>query len=236
METSGVVANRSHDGVLWAHNDSGGGAEVVALGLDGGDLGRVQIGDARNVHWEDIALLAGRPGEPDRLLVADIGDNPGGGSRTTQPVRVFRFDGPRDAEALLAEPVTGDAFLVSKQTDGFAAGVYRIPAAVISAPSATGRVTTLEREGDVAATAGALVTGGDISADGTEVVLRTYAAVLVWDRDPARSVAETLGGSRTCSVPVLEIQGEVVAVLVDGSGLVTVPEGARAAVLVRRGS
>jgi hypothetical protein len=260
-ETSGVVASRTHDGVLWAHDDSGGGAEVFALGLDGSDRGRVEVSGAGNVDWEDIALLPGRPGAPDRLLVADIGDNPGGGSRTAQPVRIHRFDepappgagataasdravsfdvayadGPRDAEALLADPLTGDVFVVSKQWDGAPAGVYRIPASVVSAPTGPGRVITLDRVGEVATSAGALVTGGDVSADGTAVVLRTYAAVVVWDRDPTGSVADALAGPPACSVPVLELQGEAVAVTADGSGFVTIPEGPHASVLVWRGS
>ena len=147
--------------MLWAHNDSGGGAEVFAVGLDGSDQGRVELDGADAVDWEDIALVAGADGGPDRLLVADIGDNPGGGARTTAPVRLYRVDepaapgpgatgsagpvtsidltyadGPRDAEALLADPLTGDVFVVSKQWDGSGAGVYVVPAAAVSAAGA----------------------------------------------------------------------------------------------------
>ena len=175
--------------MLWAHNDSGGGAELFAVGLDGADRGRVEVVGAGAVDWEDIALLAGADGAPDRLLVADIGNNPGSGSRSSRPVRLHLIDepvapgpgstdstgpvtsvdlayadGPRDAEALLADPLTGDVLVVSKQWDGAGAGVYAVPAATFSA--AAPAPVTMARVATVGATEGSLVTGGDISADG----------------------------------------------------------------------
>jgi len=258
VETSGIVASRTHESVLWAHNDSGGGPEVFAVGLDGADLGRVDLAGADSVDWEDIAILPGSGGGPDQLLVADTGDNPGSGSRTSQPVRLYRVDepsapglgavgaagpvtpidlsyadGPRDAEALLVDPLTGDAFVVSKQWDGAAAGVYLVPAAVVSTAAAAGPVT-VERAATASGTEGSLVTAGDISPDGRAVVLRTYTDLRIWDRDPASTVGETVNGAPTCVVSLLERQGEAVAVLADGSGLVTVSEGGGAPVLVRR--
>ncbi len=257
VEVSGIVASRSQPGVLWAHNDSGGGAELFAVGLDGADRGRVEVVGAGAVDWEDIALLAAAGGATDRLLVADIGNNPGSGSRSSRPVRLHLIDepvapgpgstdstgpvtsvdlvyvdGPRDAEALLADPLTGDVLVVSKQWDGAGAGVYAVPAATFSV--AGPELVTMARVATVGATEGSLVTGGDISADGRAVVLRTYSAVIVWERDPAATVAETLSGAPTCTVTVIEPQGEAVAVLADGSGLVTVSEGEGAPVLVRR--
>ncbi len=257
LEVSGVVASRSQAGVLWAHNDSGGGAEVFAVGLDGSDRGRVELAGAKAVDWEDIALVAGVDGGPDRLLVADIGDNPGSGSRRSQSARLYRVDEPtvpgagatasagpvvaidvsyadgaRDAETLLADPLTGEVVVVSKEWGGSGAGVYVVPAAAVSADASA--PVTMARAATVDATEGKLVTGGDVSADGRAVVLRTYTDVIVWDRDPAASVAETLAGAPACTVAVIEPQGEAVAVLADGSGLVTVSEGEGAEVRVRR--
>jgi hypothetical protein len=259
VEASGVVASRSQPGVLWLHNDSGGGAELFAVGLDGTDRGRVEVVDVDAVDWEDIALLAGTGGVPDRLVIADIGNNPGSRSRRSRPVRLHLVDeptapgpgasgstgsvsavdltyadGPRDAEALLADPVTGDGLVVSKQWDGTGAGVYVVPAATFSV--AAPEPVTMARAATVGVTEGSLVTGGDITADGRAVVLRTYSAVLVWERDPTVTVAETLGAAPTCTVAVDEPQGEAVAVLADGSGLVTVSEGEAAPVRVRRAS
>lgn len=74
-ETSGLAASRRADGVLWAHNDSGGDPALYALGTDGRFLGSVWLAGADNIDWEDMAsfTLGGRA----YLLVADTGDNRG---------------------------------------------------------------------------------------------------------------------------------------------------------------
>ncbi len=257
VETSGLVASRRLPGVLWAHNDSGGGPELFAVGLDGADLGQIRLEGAPAVDWEDIALLPGRAGSEDRVVVGDIGDNLGAGTRMDDPIHLYLVDEPvapgvgrtrsvggvtavelayadgaRDAETVMADPDTGDVFVVSKQWDGAPAGVYRVPADTLTSPAAP---ATMERVASVAGTEGTLVTGGDVSDDGRAVVLRTYTDVRIWDRVPARSVPETLTAPPTCVLAVIEPQGEAVAVLPDGSGLVTVSEGAAATVHVRRG-
>ncbi len=259
METSGLVASRRLPGVLWAHNDSGGGPELFAVGVDGADLGRIRLVGASAVDWEDIALLPGQAGSVDRVVVGDIGDNLGAGARADDPIHLFLVDEPvapgaghtqsvggvtavelayadgaRDAETVLADPGTGDVFVVSKQWDGTGAGVYRVPPGTLSSAGSPGGPATMERVATVAGTDGTLVTGGDVSEDGRAVVLRTYTDVRIWDRDPAQSVPETLTDPPRCTLPVIEPQGEAVAVLADGSGLVTVSEGAAATVHVRR--
>ena len=92
-ETSGLVASRAHPGVLWAHDDSGGAPEVVAIDLDGADHGSVAVTGAEAFDWEDIALLPGADGGPDRLVVGDIGDN-FGRIRQGAPIRLYVVDEP----------------------------------------------------------------------------------------------------------------------------------------------
>lgn len=73
--------------------------------------------------------------------------------------------------------------------------------------------------------AGQLVTGGDVSPDGSLVALRTYGQVLVWDRAPGQSVADALAG-RACQAPApAELQGEALAFTPDGRGYATLSEG-----------
>ncbi len=252
-ETSGIVASRAHPGVLWAHDDSGGAAEVVAAGLDGDDRGRVAVAGATAVDWEDIALVPGVDGAPDRLVLADIGDNFGRSRAEADPVLLYVVDEPvppgpgatgeavpaesfhliyadgaRDAETLLADPRTGDLFVVSKQWDGTRAGAYRVPAGVLDRP---GAVLTMTRDADVGDTAASLVTGGDVAPDGSMIALRTYADIRLWDRSDDETVDEALAGPPVCTIPVDEPQGEAVAFTADGRGLVTVSEGAGAPVL-----
>lgn len=160
---------------------------------------------------------------------------PDGGSsvaRTTEPAVAFPVeyaDGPRDAEALLADPVTGDVFVISKQWDGSPTGLYRLPAEVVEADAAPAETTIMERVADVAgsdAVAGpGLITGADISPDGTLVALRTYGSVILWDRHLDATVAETLSTPPTCTRPLVEPQGEAVAFAPASDALVTISEG-----------
>jgi hypothetical protein len=241
-EVSGIALSRQSEGVLWAHNDSGGAAEVFAVGLDGADRGRVAIEGVEAFDWEDMALAPG-PDGADRLYLGDIGDNNGardeivvhrlaeppvppagiaaGTTAGAEPLTLTYADGPRDAETLLADPSTGDLLVVSKQWDGGAVGVYRVPA-----EATPGTPVAMERVGDVPALAGEMVTGGDVSPDGSLVALRTYFGVQVWDRGAGQTVADALAGE-PCDAPApFEVQGEALAFTPDGRGYVTIAEGA----------
>lgn len=249
VEASGLVASRENADVLWSHNDSGGAPEVFALEEDGTDRGRFTLQGAEAVDWEDIALGpgddSGSDEQGDMIYLGDIGDNneqrpsvtvyrapeptlrPGAAGGTITGVEAIDLtyaDGPHNAEALLTDPVTGDLFIVTKVVTG-TAGAYRIPAG-----SGPGAPVTMARAGDVGVPAGSLVTGGDVSPDGSLVALRTYSAVLLWDRAEGQTVAEALAG-RPCEAPrPVESQGEAVAFTADGKGYVTVSEGAHPAV------
>ena len=74
VETSGIAESRENDGLIWAHNDSGGNPELFAVGMDGSDHGRWAVPGAQAVDWEDMARGHGDEGV-DRLYMADIGDN-----------------------------------------------------------------------------------------------------------------------------------------------------------------
>jgi hypothetical protein len=236
-EVSGVAASRRNDGVLWMHDDSGGDPEVFAVGLDGAPRGSYLLEGAEATDWEDMAS------GPDDLYLGDIGDN----TSQRDGVTVYRVaeptltgagdageqamggvealtltyaDGARDAETLLADPVSGDLFVVSKQWDGAPAGVYRIPA-----DPPAGATVAMERVGDAAVPDGELATGGDVSADGSLVAIRTYQSVLLWDRAPDQTVAEALAGEPCKGAATAELQGESVAFLPSGEAYVTVSEG-----------
>ena len=239
-EGSGIATSRANAGIVWSHNDSGGQPEVFAIGEDdGADRGRWKLAGATAVDWEDIARGPG-PGGVDMLYLADIGDNlaarasvtvyrareprvgPGKAGGTIDGVEALTLryaDGPHDAEALLADPVSGDLVIVTKTADG-TSGAYPIPRG-----AAPGRTITLQRAASVAVPKGELVTSGDVSPDGSLVALRTYRTVLVWDRAEGRSVAQALTG-HPCEAPApSERQGEALAFMPDGEGYVTLSEG-----------
>jgi hypothetical protein len=238
-ELSGLVASRSHPGVLWTHNDSGDSARLLAVTTSGRTVAEVSLTGARNVDWEDIAT-----GPAGALLVGDIGDNLGERAsvvvyrvpepRVSAPVRSsvavaaryeLRYpDGARDAEALLFDRASGAIVIVTKSFGGDAR-VY-----VARRPSSR-RVTTLRRSGTLALGAGEAVTAGDVSADGSTIALRTYDRAFVWRRRPGETVAAALRRPRCGADAHLlrEGQGEALALTGDGRAFFTVPEGRRAA-------
>jgi hypothetical protein len=223
-ELSGLVLSRSHRGVLWTHNDSGGLPQLLAIGLDGRLRGKLGLMGATNVDWEDIAAAGGS------LYVGDIGDNLA--QRPTIAVyrvserslsgwsQAERFtlrypDGAHDAEALLVDPSNGQFVVVTKSLSG-SASVY------------VGRAA-LRRAGRVRLGNALQVTAGDVSADGRTVVLRTYDRVFVWKRRRGESLASVFR-RRPCTARadlLVEGQGESVALTRDGRAFYTVPEGRR---------
>lgn len=247
IEISGVVASRAHPGVLWVHNDSGGEPAVTALSDTGADLGTYAVPDATATDWEDIA--AGPGPEPGRsyLYVADIGDNgaardsvqvhrvpepdeaPNGddGQFVEDEVLTLRYPGgPVDAEALLVDPRSGDLVVVGKRAT--AAPVFAASADALAGGGDVDlrQVATLD-EAPVGAPPGPLgpVTGGDVSPDGSVVLLRTYLSVAAYAR-PDGAPIEAAFTSTPCAAPqVSEPQGEALGFLSDGSAYVTISEG-----------
>ncbi len=237
-ELSGLVRSRSQPGVLWTHNDSGDRARLLAVGDDGRLRGEFTVPGAVNVDWEDIAIR-GRT-----LYIADIGDNVAArtsvtvyrvaeprvadGARSTAPATPIELRyprGPRDAEALLVDPVSGSLVIVEKRFDG-RSGVY-----VADRPTG-GAVSTLRMSGRLSLGLAELVTAADVSADGRTLALRTYTTLLVWSRRRGESVAAALR-RRPCASDVDfegEGQGEALALSGSGRSAYTVPEGTRPAI------
>jgi hypothetical protein len=224
-EVSGVVESRAHRGVLWVHNDSGDRARVFAIDEHGTTLRQYALTGASAIDWEDIAI------DGTTLYLGDIGDN--GGTRDdivvyraaepdpgtgTAPLAATALhlvypDGAHNAEALLADPVTHDLFVVTKDLSG-QSSVYR---------HTTG--STLVKVATLDLGIGQLVTAGDIAADGTVIVLRTYGAVFVWSRRGNESVADALGRA-PCRAPApRQQQGEAIGLDADGRGFVALSEG-----------
>jgi hypothetical protein len=253
-ETSGLAASRTTPGLLWAHDDSGGDATVHAVGADGGDRGTYRLDGVEARDWEDMARGPGAEGAPDVLYLADIGDNRGtwdnvGVYRVPEPAapdaagaapiagaEIVRFtyaDGPRDAEALIADPVTGDLIVLEKALLGGSVGAYVVPASAPWGPPGDRDavpIVTAERAADVGLDLGQIVTGADASSDGSLLAVRTYTDVWVWDRAPDETVPEALAGEPCRAPSAPEAQGEAIAVDPDGRGYTTVSEGAHPAV------
>ncbi len=136
-EISGLVASRRYPGILWVHNDGSDG-RLYALRTNG-QVAAVFKLPAPVQDLEDIAIGPGREAGTSDLYLGDIGDNDASrrsiavhrlpepelpsGPVSGKPGALARMesfalaypDGGHDAEALLADPLTGDLFVVTKE-------------------------------------------------------------------------------------------------------------------------
>jgi hypothetical protein len=252
IEVSGLAASRKSPGVLWVHNDSGNPARLYALAVDGRDLAEFDVLGAGCVDWEDIAIGPGPAGGESYLYIADVGTNvtardviviyriPEPDVKPDQaPARgkihgaaAFELVYPKgtsfDAETLMVDPQGGDLYLVTKSRKG-PSEVYRAPAPLTPGRRTLEHVASLEL-GRWFVRGSRLATAGDISPDGTLVMIRTYTDAYLWVRTAGTSIA---GALRTppCNVPLaLETQGEAIGFTPSGRGYYTVSEGLFSAV------
>lgn len=240
LECSGVAASRANAGVLWTHNDSPDIKRLFAISPLGTELAQFILPAASQVDWEDIAIGPGPAPAQDYLYVGDIGDNASARAsvvvyRVAEPmvdsmittgtanlagVEAFTLaypDGPRDAETLMADPQTGDFYIVQKVVAA-SAGLYRKPAPHVAGASVLVRVATINP--------GLAATGGDISPTGDSILIRTYGGAKFWPRPLAGNLWDAFAGPPAQVALISEPQGESIGFADDESGFYTLSEGA----------
>ncbi len=240
-EASGLAASRKNPGVLWTHNDSGGENAIYAMDVHGRHLGVYRLAGARVRDWEDMAIGPGpSPGEY-YVYVGEIGDNSQRYDtkyiyRVPEPVvstdqapldtvlydveRVaFSYpDGLHNAETLMVDPVTGEIFVVSKESPSI---VYRLPSGATFSTVPTTRVDTLEV---VARLPFSTAVAGDICPHGREMLIKTYDRIFYWRREVGESWQEALAEQPSIVPYIPEPQGEAVCWAADDSGYFTLSE------------
>jgi hypothetical protein len=246
-ESSGIVASRCNENVLWTHNDSGDDAFIYALNKQGEKLGTWKIAGAKNNDWEDIAQFKNEMGEC-FLYIGDIGNNERLKSemtiyfvkepqvsgadkfssqknpRLTEAAKAIRFDYPdgrHDAETLLVHPQMGDIYVLSKSLSS-ASGVYKLPKNYD-----LNKTNRLEKIANfsVPAFPDGFLTGGDISPDGKRVIICDYfAAYEIVLPDKAKSFDE-IWREKPLIVELGErAQGEAVGYSADGKSIFATSE------------
>ncbi|XP_052761671.1 uncharacterized protein LOC128204300 [Mya arenaria] len=248
-ETSGICASRRYKDVLYTHNDSGGLNRIFALnGTSGDHLLTIYIEGATHQDWEDIAY--GPCGTSSSaggycIFVADTGGNAGGLANT-----IFRIAEPQvdfslnigselnvpldstlkfswdqyDCETIMVDE-QGEVYVISKVMSWNQPKLAHLPR---HAWGTNQRVNvsmgvflpelTSNRDNP---------TAGDISPDGTEVLLKTYQQVLYWhvpDRDYFRHMARR----PAVLLYIRERQGEAVCWDAASTGYYTLGEDVNA--------
>ncbi len=253
-ELSGLLDSRAHPGVFWAHNDSGDAAAVYAFSHTGRHLGAYVLDGIIAEDWEDMAFGPGPDPERDYLYIGDFGNN----GLYRGSLMIYRIAEPEvdplqepqevmvgevdsfslayplapavvyDCETLLVDPLSGDIYLVTKdssnpQLENGTGHVFRKAAPHIYGEEALlEEVTTLFFAKGLAG----MITAGDVSLDGNEILIRSYMETRLWRRLPGEALHEAFTRAY-CAVPaVFEIQGEAIAFAADGTGYYTASEAA----------
>ena len=259
-ESSGLVVSRRQPGVLWTHNDSGDAPNLYAIDAAGKLLATFTVAGAEAVDWEDmssgpcLADLASSGDAPVCLYLADIGDNNRQrqwltvyvvvepsleASTRTVASRSFRFrypDGPENAEAL-AVLQDGEVTIISKGNGG-KIGFFRLRAEAVARAAMSGETLLAEYAGDTGirpdGEIGRLVTGADVSPDGTTLAIRTYYEVFFFHAVKDHNVVRWRDSGKRCFLGDAESQGEAIAYLDRDTLLLTSERGRGAAGLIHR--
>ncbi|WP_128547988.1 PE-PGRS family protein [Larkinella soli] len=232
-EASGIAASRTMNNRLWVQEDSDTPVQINLMTTDGKLVKRFPLPGISNRDWEDLAIGPGPQNGVSYLYLADIGDN----LKKNDVSYIYRFpepknenegvsgierisfrysDGPRDAEALLLDPQTRDLWIVTKSEEKVR--MYRLPY-----PQSTGDVMRADYQGELPLN---LITGGSVSSDGQEILLKSYIGTYHWRRKDGQTLADAMQKSsyKTLAAEQLGLQGEAVCFDKDNKGYYTLPE------------
>jgi len=234
-EISGVAASRINPGVLYIHNDSGNTNQVFITNGAGANIGTLTLTPVGNRDWEDIAVGPGPVAGVNYIYVGDIGDN----HLQNPSVMIYRFpepdltgltapvsinisqvdiielkypNGPHNAETLMVDPVTRDIFIATKASNISQIFTAKYPQSITSATVMTPVVQIYMDH----------ATGGDISPDGTEILIRSNQLIWYWKLPAGTGIsAGLLTAPEVAPYANNEPQGEGICFAADGSGYYT---------------
>jgi hypothetical protein len=222
-EISGIADSKSTPGSIWGHEDSGRPPQLYMIKHDGTVSKTIFIKGVSNRDWEDMALSG------NEIFIGEIGDNaaiypsyriykfqePDTSTDTVTQVETINFtypDGSHDAEAFIVDPITRDIFIITKRDDP--SRIYKL-----AYPYSDNNVLTL---------VGSLpymgVVSAAISADGKEIIVKTYTGLAYYKRIPGETIAQALTKNFTRLFYTIEPQGEAISFARNGNGFFTISE------------
>ena len=235
-EASGLMPCSYRSDWLYAHNDGGDYNRYFILDTTGKHIKSVIVPYSGNRDMEDMAIDHKPIDGHTYLYLGDIGDNDGkypeikiyrfkeevftnnGRDTTTEKAETYTFvypDGPRDAEAMFVDPWTHHLYIFTKRDSRTRIYKARYPF------DAT-KTTTLEK---VAQLPFSGVVGGDISADGKNIVLKTYLQTFLWERNDAETIVSAFSRPPKMLPYKFEKQGEAFCWSTNAQRYYTISEG-----------
>lgn len=235
-ESSGIADSKANPGYLWVVEDSGNPPEIRTVQHDGSVGKSILLTGAVNRDWEDMALANGPENNKQYLYIADIGDN----NQNHTDYAIYRFeepllssgsvdrfdkitftypDGSHDAEAILVDGNSKDIYIITKRDAK--SRVYRL-----AYPQQTG--ASAEASFDLALEYNGVVSAAQ-SADGSEIILKTYTSLFYYTRKAGESITDALKRGGKSIAYQLEPQGEAVAFANKNNGFFTLSEKGPAA-------
>ncbi len=224
-EISGIADSKRNPGYIWGQEDSGHPPQLCLIKHDGTLVKRIYIKGASNRDWEDMTLAG------NEIFIAETGDNaqtyteygfykfpePALTTDTVIGAQKIRFryaDGSHDAEAFLVDPDSKEIYIITKRDKP--SRLYKI-----AYPYSFTDVNTAEL---VASLPYSGVVGAAISADGKEIIIKTYPALFYYTRKPGESVEQSIQKEYTKLAYKMEPMGEAVTFAADNSGFFTLSE------------
>ncbi len=244
-EVSGVAVSQLHQNILYVHNDSGDSSRFFAINTEGKLITTYYFkaklnGFAGVLDCEDIAVGAGPEKGQSYIYLADIGDN----FKWRSQVQVYRFkepalqptadtltaavlnltypDGKHDAETILVDPLGKLLYIISKREDSV--GVFSCALNFKNKDNAVlqqhGKLH-FDNKGKIN-----WIVSGAISADGTQVLLKSLTHVYYWKRQGNEPIYTTLQRNPVIQTAfVSHGQEEGIAFSPDGNSYYVTAEG-----------
>ena len=248
-EASGLVSSRKNVGSLWAHNDSGDQNRIFLIDSYGKGKREFKLLGAENRDWEDMGIVSEADGSA-TIYLADFGDNNANYSsyslywckepvvdsntplaNTITQVSKLTFtlsDGARDMECLLVDQKTKDIFIISKRENS--KRLYKIAASSVVA-GGTAKAEFIRElnfskpiSTDARLITAAYITGGSISPDNSEILIKNYLEIFYWKRKTGETISDALSRTPKTVPYKMEPQGEGIAFAFDGNGYFTISE------------
>lgn len=233
-EASGMVASRTNTGLFWIINDSGNDPKLYLINEKGATVHSYWIDGVINTDWEDLSIYQDKSSEKTQLFVGDIGDN----LAVRECIKVLAFEEPtfknsddtiistyntylfkyedsaRDAETLMVDPSTSKMYIISKREKNVV--IYEAPTQLIDKDT-----MILSHKGNLPFHN---ITSGDISFDGSEILLKNYNAIFYWNKAEGETFVQAISKDHELLNYKPEPQGESICWGMEKDGFFTLSE------------